>query len=113
MKKISVVYLSGLLLFAACENGGSSTVGSYEKEETSQSSEKSEGGAEGHSGQAKEGKEHESTEHKTTEPATTQPATTDTTLPTSGDTRQGGSAAEIKTGANVPVDTNNKVKPRP
>ncbi|MCW3079996.1 hypothetical protein [Segetibacter sp.] len=112
MKKISVVCLAGLLFFTACENGGSSTVGSYEKEETS-SSEKSESGSEGHGGQVKESKGHESTEHESAEHQTSQGATTDTTVPTSGGAREGALGAEIKTGANVRVDTTNMVKPRP
>ena len=56
MKRISIVCLSGLLLFAACHNSGSSTVGTYEQEQTTESSEKSE--SESHHG--------EGTEHKTT-----------------------------------------------
>ena len=87
MKKIFVVSLSGLLLLAACENTGSSTVGTYEKEETSQSSEKSEG--EIHSGEAKE--------H-------TQNATTDT-VKTSEDASHKGSSVEIKEGENAAADT--------
>lgn len=34
MKKSWIVYLTGLVLFIACENNNSSTVGSYDKEET-------------------------------------------------------------------------------
>jgi hypothetical protein len=60
MKRISIVCLSGLLLFAACHNSGSSTVGTYEQEQTTESSEKSE--SETHHG---EGAEHKDvTEHK-------------------------------------------------
>lgn len=98
MKKISIVCLTGLLFLTACENSGSSTIGTYDKEETSQSSEKSEG--EAHGGQAKEN----------TETTTT---TTDT-LKTSGDAPHDASGAEVKTGANVSVDTtNNKVNSKP
>jgi hypothetical protein len=103
MKKISAICLSGLLLFTACENTGSSSVGTYEKDETSQSSEMSESGSEAHGGKVKEGTEH----------TTNQSAGIDTTLPTSGDAHRGGSGAEMKTGANVSVDTTNKVKSRP
>jgi hypothetical protein len=102
MKKISIVCLTGLLFFTACENSGSSTVGTYEKEETSQSSEKNEN--EGHGGQAKENTER-ATEN-------TEKATTDTTLRISGDAPQGASGAEIKTGANVSVDTTNNKVPK-
>lgn len=112
MKKISVVCLAGVLFFAACENGGSSTVGSYEKEETS-TSEKSESGSEAHGGQVKESNGHENKEHERTEHSTSREATTDTTVPTSGNAREGASGAEIKTGANVRADTTNLVKPRP
>jgi hypothetical protein len=52
MKRISIICLTGLLFLTACENTGSSTVGKYEQEETSPSSEKSEGGS--HGEQAKE-----------------------------------------------------------
>ena len=73
MKRICIVCLTGLLFFAACENTNSSTVGTYEKEETSESSQKSEGGS--HGGQVKESTEHE-TEHSdadtTKSPATPQ-----------------------------------------
>lgn len=41
MKKISVICLAGVLFFAACENTNSSTVGTYEKDETTESVEKS------------------------------------------------------------------------
>lgn len=92
MKKISIVCLSGLLFFTACENTGSSTVGTYEKEETTQSSEKTE--HESHGGQVKE----------TTEGVATEGATTDT-LKTSGDAPHEGSGVEIKTGETVPADT--------
>lgn len=36
MKKSSIVCLAGLFLFVACENNNSSTVGTYDKEETAQ-----------------------------------------------------------------------------
>lgn len=52
MKRISIVCLTGLLFLTACENTGSSTVGSWEKEETTQSTEKTEGAS--HEEQAKE-----------------------------------------------------------
>lgn len=45
MTKISSICLAAVLLFAACENKGSSTVGVYENEESSESSDKSEGPA--------------------------------------------------------------------
>jgi hypothetical protein len=110
MKRIFIVGLTGLLFFAACQNNGSSTVGKYEQEEQSQSSEQGEseshgGKAESHEGQggSHEGQAKESAEH----------ATTDTTLRTSGDAPREGSGAEIKTGANVPVDTTNGRTARP
>jgi hypothetical protein len=55
MKRISIVCLSGLLLLAACHNSGSSTVGTYEQEQTTESSEKSEG--ESHHAEGAEHKE--------------------------------------------------------
>ncbi len=42
MKKISIVCLAGLLFLAACENNNSSTVGTYENDETSSSADKKE-----------------------------------------------------------------------
>lgn len=40
MKKVSIVLLaSGLLAFAACDNPNSASVGSYEKEETTHTTE--------------------------------------------------------------------------
>jgi hypothetical protein len=103
MKKISIVCLSGLLFLAACENTGSSTVGTYEKEETSQSSEKSEG----HSGEKHEGEAHgaQATEHAGS-------AAADTTLKTSGDAPHNASGVEVKTGANVTADTSHTT-PKP
>ena len=88
MKRISVVCLTGLLFLAACENTNSSTVGSYEKEETSQSTEKNE--SEAHGGQTKE--------HS-------QSATKSDTISTSADTSHVGSGVESKTGANATVDS--------
>ncbi|HSU51304.1 MAG TPA: hypothetical protein VLJ41_11955 [Segetibacter sp.] len=88
MKRISIVCLTGLLFFAACENTNSSTVGSYEKEETSQSSEKNE--SESHGAQKEE--------HS-------QSSTNTDTITTSADTTHPGSSVELKTGANVPVDS--------
>ncbi|MCW3114172.1 MAG: hypothetical protein JWR18_2568 [Segetibacter sp.] len=93
MKKFFIASLAGIFFLAACENTGSSTVGTYEKEETSQSSEKSEGESHG-----EKAKEHSET-------TTSEGATHDTTLRTSGDAPNGASGAEIKTGANVPVDS--------
>jgi hypothetical protein len=87
MKKIFVVGLSGVLFFTACENTNSSTVGTYEKEETSQSSEKSEG--ESHSAEVKE--------H-------TQNTTTDT-VKASGDTSLARPEGEIKTGEKAAADS--------
>ncbi|MEJ7684955.1 MAG: hypothetical protein WKG06_45340 [Segetibacter sp.] len=43
MKKTSIVCLAGMLFFAACENNNSSTVGTYENDETSSSADKKEG----------------------------------------------------------------------
>ncbi|MCW3105530.1 MAG: hypothetical protein JWQ09_36 [Segetibacter sp.] len=77
------------IVFYCLRNSGSSTIGTYEKEETSQSSEKSE--SESHGGQVKENTE----------------STTIDTLKTSGDAPHEGSGVEIKTGANVSVDTTN------
>lgn len=88
MKRICIVCFTGLLFFTACENTNSSTVGTYEKEETSTSSEKSEGGS--HGKQAKESTEH---------------AIADTTLKTLGDAPHEGSGVELETGANVAADT--------
>lgn len=102
MKKISIVCLAGLLFFTACENTGSSTVGTYEKEETSQSSEKSENKS--HGAQTKENTER-ATEN-------TEKATTDTTLKISGDAPQGASGAEIKIGERVSADTTNSKVPK-
>lgn len=82
MKRISIVCLTGLLFFTACENTGSSTVGSYERDETSQSSEKTEA----HEAQVKEG------------------STTDT-LKASVNTNEG---IEIKTDTTVSADTTAK-----
>lgn len=93
MKKIFIICFTGIFFLAACENTGSSTVGSYEKEETSHSSEKSEGEAHG-----EKAKEHSGT-------TTSEGATHDTTLRTSGDAPSGSSGAEIKTGENVTVDS--------
>jgi hypothetical protein len=43
MKKLSVALMAGIILFAsACENNGSSTTGTYEKEEVSHTEGKSE-----------------------------------------------------------------------
>lgn len=42
MKKISILCLSGLLFLTACDNSGSSTIGTYEKDETLQSTQKNE-----------------------------------------------------------------------
>lgn len=42
MTKISIVCLAGMLFFASCENSESSTVGTYEKDETPATSEKQE-----------------------------------------------------------------------
>lgn len=103
MKRITIVCLTGLLFFTACENGGSSTVGSYEKEETSQSSEKSENkshGGQSHGEQSHSGQVKESTEGTATD-----------TLPTSGDAPHERSGVEIKTGANVPVDSTRATRP--
>ena len=48
MKKVFIAALSGVILFAACDNTNSPSVGTYEKE-TSQSTEQKEGTAkEGH-----------------------------------------------------------------
>jgi len=75
MKRISIIYLSGLLLFAACDNSGSSTVGTYEQEQTTESSEKSE--SETHHG---EGSEHKATtEHNETAPTDSVSTSVDTT----------------------------------
>ena len=60
MKKITIISLTGLLFFTACQNTGSSTVGTYDKEETSQSSEKSE--SESKSGEVKEKTESTTTD---------------------------------------------------
>ena len=102
MKKICIIGFAGLLLFTACENGSSSTIGTYEKEETSQSSEKNEHGSHG-------AKEKESSEKATEH---TESATTDTTLRISGDAPHGASGTEIKTGASVRVDTTNNNTPK-
>jgi hypothetical protein len=42
MTKISFVFFASILFFTSCENDGSSTVGTYEKEETSASPERKE-----------------------------------------------------------------------
>lgn len=42
MKKLFIVCLTGLLFLTACENSGSSSVGTYEKDETTQSTDKKE-----------------------------------------------------------------------
>ena len=55
MKKFVVAGFIGVIAFASCENTGSSTVGTYEREET-HSSEKKESGT-GH-GNAKEAAGH-------------------------------------------------------
>jgi len=102
MKKICIAGFVGLLFFTACENTGSSSVGSYEKEETSQSSDKSEN--EGHSGQAIENGQS-GTENTGT-------VTTDTSLKVSGDAPHEASGAEIKTGASVSADTTNNPVPK-
>ena len=102
MKKICILGFAGLLFLTACENGGSSTVGTYEKEETSKSSEKSE--SESHGEKVKESSE-KATEH-------TESATTDTTLRISGDAPHGASGREIKTGASVRIDTANSKVPK-
>ncbi|MDQ6813399.1 MAG: hypothetical protein M3040_06675 [Bacteroidota bacterium] len=95
MKKISIVCLTGLLFLTACDNSGSSTVGTYEKEETSQSSEKSESNS-------NKGLE-EKTERATEKAAK---GSGDTTVKMSGDE----SGAEIKTGSNVSADTTHKMQ---
>lgn len=87
MKKITIVCLTSLLFFSACENSGSSTVGSYENEETSSSSNKSE--MEGHGSPAKEHKE----------------GTGHTTNDTIGDAPGHRSGTEIKTEGNVSADS--------
>lgn len=48
MKKISIICLAGISFFAACENNNSSTVGTYENEETSPSVDKKEDTSKGH-----------------------------------------------------------------
>lgn len=40
MRKTFILIMAGILFFSACENTGSSTVGTYEKEETSASEDK-------------------------------------------------------------------------
>ena len=92
MKRICILCFTGLLFFTACENTNSSTVGTYEKEETSESSQKSEGGS--HGGQVKQSTEH-ATEH----------GDADTTLKTSGAASPDGSGVEVETGAPVAADT--------
>lgn len=97
MKKLTIVCLTGWLFLAACENTGSSTVGSYEKEETSQSFEKAEGEAHG----APVRESAEGAAHGTTD-----------TVQTSGDAPSGRSGIEVKTGENVSVDSaNSKAAP--
>lgn len=96
MKKIKIICMSGLLFFAACENTGSSTVGTYEKDETSQTLQKSEG--ESHSAELKE---HSSN-------------STADTIRASGDATNERSGTEIKTSENVPADTaKSKVDKKP
>ena len=56
MKKILVAGFIGLIAFTSCENSGSSTIGTYEKEET-HSTEKRETGS-GH-GHEKQGTDHD------------------------------------------------------
>ena len=41
MRKTFIIAITGVLFFAACDNTGSSTVGTYDKEETSGSDDKS------------------------------------------------------------------------
>lgn len=72
MKRIFIVGLAGIMFLAACENTGSSTVGTYEKDETTQSSEKTEG-------EAAEGQVKEKTETNTKETNTTTMGTDSTT----------------------------------
>lgn len=100
MKKIFIACLTGIFFLAACENTGSSTVGTYEKEERSQSSEKSEG--EGHGEKAKEHSES----------TTSESANHDTSIRNSGDAQHGASGVEVKTGANVPVDSTKSRAPQ-
>lgn len=102
MKRIFIAGLAGLFFFAACENTGSSTVGKYEQEEQSQSSEQRESESHGEKAQSHEGQQES---HSGQAKENAEPATTDTTLRTSGDAPREGSGAEIKTGANVPADT--------
>lgn len=45
MKKISIACLAGLLFFVSCENENSSTVGTYDSEDTSPSLQDNEGAA--------------------------------------------------------------------
>lgn len=92
MKRICIVCLTGLLFFTACENTNSSTVGTYEHEESSESSHKSEGGS--HGGQVKESTGH-GTEH----------SDSDTTSKSSGNIPHEGSGVGKEAGANVAADT--------
>lgn len=97
MKRISIVCLTGLLFFAACENTNSSTVGTYEKEESSQSSEKNE--SESHGEQTKE--------HS-------QSATHSDTNSTSADTSRTKSGVESKIDGEATADSaNSKGSERP
>lgn len=42
MKKISIAFFAGMLFFAACDNPGSSTVGDWNKGESTEKSEQTE-----------------------------------------------------------------------
>jgi hypothetical protein len=60
MKKFFIVSLSAALFLGACSNDGSSTVGTYERDEVSESTEGSEHGTgEGHDQKETEGSENE------------------------------------------------------
>lgn len=89
--------IAGLLTFAACENTGSPTVGKYEQEETSQSTEKTENKP--HGRQSKQ--------------ETVTASGRDTTLQTSGDAPSGHSAREVKTDANTADTTATTHSDRP
>lgn len=45
MKKFSIAFFAAVLFFASCENSGSSTIGTYDKEETHSTESKEEGGS--------------------------------------------------------------------
>lgn len=47
MKKLSIVYLAGVLLFAACGDSNSSTVGEWNSEESTEQTEHNEGNVAG------------------------------------------------------------------